>query len=342
MPDLSEAAPPTLAEMAAARARLAPHILRTPTIALRADEVAARLGEDSELFLKLELLQRTGTFKARGALNTLLTAAPLTHGATAVSAGNHAIAVAFAAATLGVSAKLVMLPSANPARLQAAKDFGAEIIIEESGAAAFARAETIREEEGRLFVHPFENPRISEATAGVGLEVMEDVADLDAVVVAIGGGGLSSGLAAAVKQRRPETKVYGVEPEGADTMSRSFRAGGPISMQYQTIADSLAPPFTRPYSYGLCRRFLDDIVTVTDDEIAAAMVHMFRLARLAVEPAAAAAMAAAFGPLRARLQGLRTALIICGSNIDFETYQKHFRRGETAIAEGALASGQDE
>lgn len=332
-------APPSLADMAAARARLAPYVTRTPTIALEDDAVAARLGDDAALFLKLELFQRTGTFKARGALNTMLTAPSIAHGVTAVSAGNHAIAVSFAAAALKSSAKVVMLPTANPARLQAAREFGAEIIIEESGPAAFARAEAIEREEGRLFVHPFEGPRVTEATAGVALELLEDVADLDAVVVAIGGGGLSSGVAAAVKQSSPHTKVYGVEPEGADAMLRSFRAGGPIEMKYETIADSLAPPFTLPYSYGVCRRFLDDIVTVSDDEMAAAMAMMFSLTRLAVEPAGAAALAAAFGPLKDRLRNRRAALIVCGSNIDFDTYAKYVGRGRAAVEAGALAAG---
>ena len=170
-------------------------------------------------------------------------------------------------------------------------------------------------------MHPFEGPRTALGTATLGLEFMEQVPDLDAVVVPIGGGGLCAGVAAAVKLARPGCRVIGVEPEGADSMRRSFAAGSPQAIDaVRTIADSLGAPHAAPYSFALCRRYVDELVTVDDDALRRAMVLLFASAKLAVEPAGAATTAALCGPLRESLDGRRVGLVVCGANIDPATY----------------------
>jgi threonine dehydratase len=159
------------------------------------------------------------------------------------------------------------------------------------------------------------------------------VPDLDAVVVAVGGGGLASGMARAIKLLQPNCQVYGVEPVGAPSMRRSFDEGAPVKLdRIDTIADSLAPPMALPFSYGLARAHMDDIVLVDDDAICAGLALLQAEARLAVEPAPAAAIAAAMGPLRERLAGKRVCLVICGANIDAETYGRLLERGRGILS----------
>jgi threonine dehydratase len=194
---------------------------------------------------------------------------------------------------------------------------------------AFARVSEIAAQEGRSFVHPFEGPLTALGTATLGLELSEQLRDLDAVIVPIGGGGLCAGVAAAVKLMRPACKVYGVEPEGADSMHRSFAAGEPQSIDaVRTIADSLGAPYAKPYSFALCRKYVDELVLVTDDEILRSLYLLFRSAKLAVEPAGAAATAALLGPLRQQLRGKKVALIVCGANLDPATYGRYLQQGE--------------
>lgn len=327
---------PQIASMRDARARLQPHILHTPVHRWAGPEIERRTARGTEIVLKLELFQRTGTFKIRGALLNVmnLSDSARARGVTGVSAGNHAIAVACAAQRLGSSAKVVMIETANPARVAAARAFGAEVVTAPDGPSAFAMVERIAAEEGRSFIHPFDGENVVLGTGTLGLEIMDAAPDLDAVIVAIGGGGLMSGVAAAVKQLNPACAVYGVEPAGADLMTRSLAAGAPQKLEaVRTIADSLAPPMTTPGAFALCRRFVDEVVTVTDDEITAAMALLFREMKLAVEPAGAAAAAALLGPLKDRLAGRRVAVLVCGSNIDSATFGSLIARGE-AILDG--------
>src|SRR5690606_13989536 len=210
-------------------------------------------------------------------LNVLeLSDAARARGVTAVSAGNHAMAVAFAAAERGTTAKVVMPRSADPARIARCRTLGAEVVLVDDVHAAFAEAERIEAEEGRTFVHPFEGLTTTLGTATVGLELHEQAPDLDAVIIPIGGGGLCAGMAAALKQLSPRVAIYGVEPTGADSMHRSFAAGRPMGIErVMTIADSLGAPHAAPYSFGLCRRFVDDLVLVSDDLLRAAMALLF-------------------------------------------------------------------
>lgn len=285
--------------------------------------LAERRGSGTPVWLKLELLQRAGSFKPRGALTVMRALAPdvLARGVTAISAGNHAMAVGYAAQVLGTTAKVVMPNNANPGRIEGCRRYGAEVVLVDNVHEGFARVEQIAAEEGRTFVHPFEGPLTALGTAGVGLELIEQTratgVELDAVIVPIGGGGLCAGVAAAVKLAAPNCRVFGVEPIGADSMHRSFAAGAPASIErVRTIADSLGAPYALPYSFELCRRFVDELVLVDDDQLREGMRLLFRDAKLAVEPAGAAATAALLGPLRERLAGARVGVIVCGSNID--------------------------
>lgn len=324
-PDLA-VTPPDLAEIRAARERLGDRVRETPVWEWRGREIEAAAAPGTRAVLKLELFQYAGTFKPRGALLNMLELSPaaLERGVTAVSAGNHAMAVGFAASTLGTTAKVVMPKSASRARVEGCRAYGAEVVLVDDVHQAFAEVERIEREEGRSFVHPFEGRLTALGTAGVGLELASQVRDLDTVIVPIGGGGLAAGVANAIKLAQPRCRVFGVEPEGADTMHRSFAAGTPQSIdRVDTIADSLGAPHAAPYTFALCRRFLDGLVKVSDDELRSAMGLLFREAKLAVEPAGAAATAALVGPLRDQLAGRRVGLIVCGANIGAATFGRH-------------------
>jgi threonine dehydratase len=321
---------PTIDAIRANRARLGDLVITTPVRRLVDDAVAAAVGASTQVWLKEELFQRTGSFKPRGALSVMLDldAAALARGVTGVSAGNHAISLGYSARILGSTAKVVMPKTANALRIQVCREFGAEVELVDNVTEAFARVREIEATEGRTFVHPYEGPKTALGTASVGMEFIDQVraegASLDAVIVAAGGGGLTGGVACAVKQMSPDTAVYVVEPEGADTMYRSFKAGSPQSLDaVRTIADSLGAPRCEPYSFALNRRFVDEVVLVDDDDIREAMRLLFRSAKLAVEPAGAAALAALMYPLRARMEGRSVGLVVCGANIDAESFTKH-------------------
>jgi threonine dehydratase len=317
--------PLTLVDIRAARHLIEPHIIRTPAVPWPGEGIDTSLAPGTRVSAKLELLQRTGSFKARGALfNVLsLTEAERARGITAVSAGNHAIAAAWAAQRSGTSAKVCMIDTANQRRRDLTARYGAEVVMAGSAAEAFAMADRLVADEGRVMIHPFEGRRTALGTATCGLEFMEQAPDLDAVIVPIGGGGLIAGISAAVKLINPACRVFGVEPEGADSMTRSFREGAPQSIEkVATIADSLGAPFALPYGYESTRRNTEGIVTVSDDELRAAMRLTFLDAKLAVEPAGASALAALIGPLRDELAGLHVGVVVCGSTIDAETYTR--------------------
>lgn len=314
---------PPVDAIRAARERLGDRVRETPVWHWRGNAIERAAGRNTQVFLKLELFQVTGTFKARGALlNALsLTDAQRQSGVTAVSAGNHAIAVAFAAREVGTTAKVVMPRTANAARVALCRAYGAEVVLVDNVHHAFDTVKQIEAAEHRSFIHPFDGELTILGTATVGYELCRQIADMDAVIVPVGGGGLIAGIACAVKQMQPQCRVYGVEPEGADSMSRSFRAGSPQKLdRVDTIADSLGAPYALPYSFGIARQFVDEIVTIPDLAMQRAMGLLFADMKLAVEPAGAAATAALCGPLRERLAGQRVGVIVCGSNIDAATF----------------------
>jgi threonine dehydratase len=313
---------PCLDELAAQREQLRTAIVCTPTI--RCAGLEGILDNSASVYGKLEFLQRTGTFKARGALATVrsLSQDQLSAGVTAVSAGNHAIATAFAAQAAGTSAKVVVTASANAVRVAASRKYGAEVVVAADVHSAFAIAEQIQRDEGRYFVHPFEGRPIALGTGTIVLEVAEQMDAPDAVLVAVGGGGLLGGVANAARRLWPHCEIIGVEPEGADTMSRSLAAGQPVGIEtVRTIADSLGAPYAKPYSFALCRDNLDRMVRVSDEQLRAAMAVLFRRMAIAVEPACAATTAALLGPLKNSMAGRRVLLLFCGSNIDWASFQ---------------------
>jgi len=318
---MSESAP-NLIELRDLHERLMPFVLRTPTI--RCPGIEAAVGGATEVYAKMEFLQRTGTFKARGALTTLLelSSDQYAAGVTAVSAGNHAIATAYAAKAVGTSAKVVMIATANPSRIAACEAHGAEVILERDVHKAFAVARDIQESEGRFFVHPFEGRSVALGAGTIGLEICEQIDQFEALVIPVGGGGLIGGISNAVKQLRPDCDIIGIEPEGANSMYRSFASGKPESIEkVGTIADSLGAPYALPYSFELTRKNVDRLEMVNDQQLRETMGFLFHSMKLAVEPACAATTAAILGPLRDDLRGKRVVLIMCGSNIDWATFQ---------------------
>jgi len=201
--------------------------------------------------------------------------------------------------------------------------YGAEAILVDNVHQAFAETERIEREEGRAFIHPFEGWGAAVGTATVGLELCGDVPGLEAVIIPIGGGGLAAGISTAVKLLVPGCEVFGVEPEGADTMHRSRAAGSPQKIDaVKTIADSLGAPHAAPYSFDLCQRHVDELVMIDDDAMRRAMALLAREMKLMTEPAGAAATAALLGPLAGRLRGKRVGLIVCGANIDPASFER--------------------
>jgi threonine dehydratase len=317
---------PTLAQIEAAAQRLAPYIEHTPVFHWTGPQSRALFGADADVWLKLELFQVTGSFKPRAALNVALSLSPdlQRRGLATFSSGNNAAAVAYAAQIVGTTAKVVMPRTANPARIANCRRYGAEVVLADDARDALGRVTEICEKEGRSFIHPYEGPHTTCGNATLGLEICQQVPEPDAVVVAIGGGGLCSGVGVALKQLRPQCEILAVEPEGADSMFRSFRSGQPERLdQVQTIADSLAPPQVLPYSFDLCRRTVDELVLISDEQMRTAMAWLYRELKLVVEPGGAAALAGALYPFRQRLRGKRIVLIVCGSNIDTLSLHEH-------------------
>lgn len=307
-----------------ARERLGDRIRETPVWRWSTPALERHLPPGTELLLKLELFQVTGTFKARGALLNALAAEDLSSGLTAVSAGNHAIAVSWAASTLGTTATVVMPESADPMRVERCRRLGAEVCLAADVHAAFELVARIEAEEGRTFIHPFEGRNTLLGTGTLGWEIGDQIEAPDWLVVPVGGGGLIAGVATAIKLRHPRCRVIGVEPVGADSMSRSLAAGRPQSIdRVTTIADSLGAPHAAPLTFAACQRSVDEVILIEDLEMQRAMRLLFDEAKLAVEPAGAAATAAILGPLRERVAGQRVVSLVCGSNIGPATFHRH-------------------
>ena len=309
--------------------RLAPHVHSTPLMRCCNSEVSALIGTD-ELHLKLEFLQKTGSFKARGAINNVLSRDPAdsSKGVTAVSAGNHAIAVAYAAQALGISAKVLMPQKASPLRIEKCAHYGAEVVCFEDIAEGFERMNQIAVAEDRTIVHPFDGYPTMQGTATVGLEIGNLLTEIDTVVVAVGGGGLIAGVGAALKQIHPQIRVIGVEPEGAAGMTQSLERGSPLAhVSVDTIADSMGAPLHCDESFSVCQRVIDQMVLVDDQALCRAMALVYATFRFALEPAGVAVIAALVGPLASACKGRRIAAVLCGSNIDESLWYQFVRRG---------------
>lgn len=306
----------------------------TSATAARVIEAATGVAiADGLLYLKAEHLQKTGSFKPRATSAKLSSLTPAEHGAgvVTVSAGNAAQAYAWAARDQGIQATVVMPLAAAPNRVAACRGYGAEVVLHgEHVGDTFAEMERLRAERGLVLCHPFDDPEVIAGDGSVGLELLEEVPDVDVVVVAIGGGGLISGVATALKERRPSVRVHGVEPVGSDAMTRAFAAGEPVRIDPRSIADSLGSPFAGAWTLPICRRYLDGIVLLEDAEILAGVRFAAERMKQVLEPAGAAALAALlFGRIPLR-PGDRVATVLCGGNVDAG------RLGELAAAAAPL------
>lgn len=306
---------PTLSSIRAARERIGDRVHRTPL--LTATRIGARAG--ATLAHKCESLQKTGSFKVRGALNKLaqLDDAARAKGVITVSAGNHAQALAWAARDAGVRCTVVMPAAASRAKVDASRGYGAEVVLHgASSIEAFARAHELEEERSLTFVHPFDDEAIMAGQGTVGLEIMEQMPDVDDVIVGIGGGGLIAGVAVAVKSIKASVRVFGVEPTGAAVMRQSLDVGHPVRLDsVKTIADGLAAPMAGDLTFPIVRQYVDDVVTVTDDEIRSAMKEVLFSAKLLAEGAGAAATAAVLSG-RLPVNGRRVVAVLSGGNVD--------------------------
>ena len=273
------------------------------------------------LLLKAEFLQKTGSFKVRGVLHKIrrLTPDQKAAGLVSVSAGNHAAALAFASSAEGVKSTIVMPATASPVKVQASRDYGAEIILHGKAADAFAKMEELRDQRGYTLVHPYNDLDIIAGHGTVGLEIMEDVPDADVVIVPIGGGGLIAGIAAAVKSMRPQTRVYGVEPHGAPTVRAALDANQVVQLDsVQTIADGLAAPMSGDIVMEHVKAFVDDVVLVSDDEIKDAVRELLLRCKFMIEPAGAAGVAALLHGHVPVKPGERVVVVLSGGNLDLD------------------------
>ncbi len=301
----------------AARERIRPHVHETPLV------TSTRLGNNAggiRMLLKCESMQRTGSFKARGALNAMmqLSHAEKARGVVTVSAGNHAQALAWAASMVGAECITVMPEGSSRTKIQATEGYGGKVeLVAGERQRAFDRALEIASQ-GRVLVHPFEDPRVAAGQGTVALELLEQCKDLHTIVVPIGGGGLIAGMAVAIKSIKPDVRVIGVEPEGAAAMRKSLDAGTPQSISPKTVADGLAAPMVGAMTLEAARRYVDDVVLVTDDEILAALRDLLSYSKLVVEPAGAAGVAALLNKKIAVDRGAKIAVVISGGNIDLD------------------------
>lgn len=312
----------TLEDIRAAREVVYGPLSRTPL--LRSTTLGERTG--TRAFLKAECLQRTGSFKTRGATVRVahLTTEARERGLVAVSAGNHAQAIAFAATAAGVRSTVVMPETAPRAKVEASRRYGAEVILHGTVYDAFDKAEELRRERGLVYVHPFDDPHIIAGQGTVGLEIVEDLPDLDAVVVCVGGGGLIAGIATAVKALRPGVRVVGVEPTGAACVTEGLARGEAVFLdRVDTIADGLATPTTGDLVLEHVRAYVDDIVLVDDAEIVAGIGFLLERAKLLAEPAGAAATAALLAGKVDLPEGSRVAVTVSGGNIDITRLCQH-------------------
>lgn len=265
------------------------------------------------LALKAELLQHTGSFKARGVVNRLAALDPNERekGVAGASAGNHAIALAWGAAAEGLDCVVFTWASASPFKLDRARALGAQIDAEaEDPSGAFVRLEQHLADTGAVLVHPFDDPLVMAGQGTVGLEILEDAPATDVIAVPVGGGGLIAGIAAAVAKRG--VRVVGVEPEGARALDLALQSGKPVAVAPQTRASGLDAPFAGRHALDICRAAGVEVVTVTDDEIDEALRRVYADAKLACEPAGAAAVAAV---LQGRIPGEHVVAVVSGGNV---------------------------
>jgi threonine dehydratase len=301
-----------LEDIQRAQARIGGRVRFTPVMS--SATIGAELGV--RLVLKAELFQKTGSFKPRGVFNKLLSMDPAdrSRGLVSLSAGNHAAALAYGAAAAGATATIVMPAGAMPSKVEATRRYGGEVV--QTDGSLLDACLALQRERDLTMVHPFDDLAVMAGQGTVGLELLEQVPDADMVVVPVGGGGLISGIAAAVKLQHSSVRVVGVEPEGADAMSQSLKQGAPAHLEkVDTIADGLAPPFAGEHTFRHVQQFVDEVVRVTDSEIIDAVQVLLQRCKLAAEPAGAASLAALLAGKISPAAGSTVVCVVSGGNI---------------------------
>jgi threonine dehydratase len=305
-----------LDEILAAQRAIAGYLHHTPLLSAHA--LGERVG-DVELTFKVELLQKTGSFKPRGALNKLTSLSPAEKmaGVITISAGNHAQGVAYAASLLGTRATVVMPEAAVESKVAATRGYGATVVLHGTTKDLLPKCLELQQEQHLTFIHPFDDPLLIAGHGTLGLEILEDGLTPDVAVVPVGGGGLISGVAAALKCSDPKIQVIGVEPVGASVMIPSLRQNAPAHLEKSdTIADGLAAPFVGELNLAHTRHYVDDMVLVTDEEIIEAMRLIIERCKFVVEPAGAAGYAALLAGKINLPPNAKVVSILSGGNID--------------------------
>jgi threonine ammonia-lyase medium form len=302
-------------DILAAQTVISGRVHRTPIT--RSTYLSEQVG--GQLYFKLELFQKTGSFKPRGVLNKLhhLSQADKQRGVITLSAGNHAQALAWGATQTGVASTVVMPATAVRSKIEATQSYGGEVILTEGDLLETCLA--IQKERDLTLVHPFDDPLIIAGQGTVGLEILEDVPDVNIVVVGVGGGGLISGIATALKTQNPAVKVVGVEPVGAAAMTESLQRNEPVHLErVNTVADGLAAPFAGQHTLAHVQAYVDEVVMVSDPEIVTAMGLIMERCKVVAEPAAAATLAAVLSGKIDMPQGSKVVCLLSGGNIDRE------------------------
>jgi len=314
----------SLERIRAARERISGRVHRTPILS---SVTAARLLEgasgtrirDGRLYVKAEHLQKTGSFKPRAALAKLtsLGADERAAGVITLSAGNAAQAYAWAGREEGINVTVTMPAGAVRSKVDASREYGAEVVLHgEHVGETLARLQELVAERGLTLVHPFDDPEVVAGNGSAGLEILEDLPDVDVVVVGVGGGGFISGVATALKESRPGIRVYGVEPEGSDAMTQAINAGHVVRINPVSIADGLGAPFAGEWTLPICQRYVDEIVLLDDATILRGLRFAAERMKQVLEPAGAAALAAVlFGRIPIR-DGERVCVVASGGNVE--------------------------
>ncbi len=307
---------PEISHIKQARHLIAQYLHATPI--LQSSSLDEMLGSTN--YLKAEIFQKTGSFKPRGALNKILNLSDQekTKGVIAMSLGNHAQAVAWAARTCGLSATIVMPETAQPVKVAATRGYGAEVILYgKSSIEAFMQIEHLRVERQLTLIHPYDDFQVMAGAGTVALEMLEQVKDIDNIFVSVGGGGLLAGISIAVKTLSPGTKIIGVEPEGANSMYRSLQEKHAVKLDsLNTIADALAVPYAGELNYAAVSRYTDQVICVSDEEIKQAMKFLFERCKLVVEPGGAASLAGLLAGKYKTSRSARNVIVLSGGNLD--------------------------
>jgi threonine dehydratase len=307
----------TAADVRAARERIAGLVHRTPM--LRSTSLGELLG-GVQLHLKAELFQRTGSFKPRGVANKLLSLSDeeKARGFVTISRGNHAQALAYAATATGTHATVVMAADAVPSKVNATRAYGGEVILTEGD--IWELCQRLMAERQLTLVHPFDDEAVMAGQGTVGLEIVDDVPDVETAIVPIGGGGLISGIAVAVKEAVPAARIIGVEAAASDAMRQALAAGESVQIgNRKTIADGINAPYAGEQCLEIVRRYVDEVVTVDEDEIVAGLRLLLERSKLAAEPAATTPVAALLAGKIATRPGERVVCLVSGGNLDLET-----------------------